>query len=167
MAYTSIPSVLQRREHRNGRAGAEPGEIYKWLHLCWCYRSCCVSGTEPVCVLVYREESQPSGWHIRYSEQRLGLYRSEWRDPHLPTLQTKPRGITGNVGRYGDPQVCALANNVHVCVCVCSNTRAYKHKHKWQVPQFNIQQFYVLPTQCIYVFCVDLRTNSGYFPIQH
>jgi len=32
--------------------------------------------------------------------------------------------------------------------------------------QFNIQQFYVLPTQCIYVFCVDLRTNSNYFPIQ-
>jgi hypothetical protein len=32
---------------------------------------------------------------------------------------------------------------------------------------FNIQQFYVLPTQCIYVFCVDLRTNSDYFPIQH
>jgi len=33
--------------------------------------------------------------------------------------------------------------------------------------QFNIQQFYVLPTRCIYVFCVDLRTNSHYFPIQH
>jgi len=33
--------------------------------------------------------------------------------------------------------------------------------------QFNIQQFYVLPTQCIYVFCVDLKTNSDYFPIQH
>ena len=33
--------------------------------------------------------------------------------------------------------------------------------------RFNIQQFYVLPTQCIYVFCVDLRTNSDYFPIQH
>ena len=33
--------------------------------------------------------------------------------------------------------------------------------------QFNFQQFYVLPTQCIYVFCVDLRTNSDYFPIQH
>ena len=29
--------------------------------------------------------------------------------------------------------------------------------------QFNLQQFYVLPTQCIYVFCVDLRTNSDYF----
>jgi len=28
------------------------------------------------------------------------------------------------------------------------------------------QQFYVLPTQCIYVFCVDLRTNSDYFHIQ-
>jgi len=33
--------------------------------------------------------------------------------------------------------------------------------------QFNIQQFYVLPTQCFYVFCVDLRTNSDYFPIQN
>jgi hypothetical protein len=33
--------------------------------------------------------------------------------------------------------------------------------------QFNIQQFYVLPTQCIYVFCVDLRISSDYFPIQH
>jgi len=33
--------------------------------------------------------------------------------------------------------------------------------------QFNIQQFYVLPTQCIYMFCVDLRTNSDYFTIQH
>jgi len=26
--------------------------------------------------------------------------------------------------------------------------------------------FYVLPTQCIYEFCVDLRTNSGYFTVQ-
>ena len=33
--------------------------------------------------------------------------------------------------------------------------------------QFNIQQFYVLPTQCIYVFCVDLRTYSYYFPTRN
>jgi len=33
--------------------------------------------------------------------------------------------------------------------------------------QFNIQQSYVLPTQCIYGFCVHLRTNSDYFLIQH
>jgi len=26
--------------------------------------------------------------------------------------------------------------------------------------QFNIQQFYVLATHCIYVFCVDLRTTA-------
>ena len=34
-------------------------------------------------------------------------------------------------------------------------------------PGFNTQNFYVLPTQCIDVFCVDLRTNSDYFPTQH
>jgi len=35
--------------------------------------------------------------------------------------------------------------------------------------QFNIQQSFVLPTQHIYmcVFCVDLRTNSDYFTVQH
>jgi len=33
--------------------------------------------------------------------------------------------------------------------------------------QFNNQQFHVLPTQCVYVFCVDLRTNSDYFTKQH
>ena len=33
--------------------------------------------------------------------------------------------------------------------------------------QFNIQKFYVLPAQRIYEFCVNLRTNSYYFPIQH
>jgi len=30
--------------------------------------------------------------------------------------------------------------------------------------QFNYHQFCVLPTHCIYVFCMDLRTNSDYFP---
>jgi len=33
--------------------------------------------------------------------------------------------------------------------------------------QLNIQGFYVLPTQCVYVFFVDLRTNSDHFPMQH
>ena len=35
------------------------------------------------------------------------------------------------------------------------------------VTKFTIQQSHALPTHCIYVFCVDLRTNCVYFPIQH
>ena len=46
-------------------------------------------------------------------------------------------------------------------VTICTASGHYMYR------QFNVQQFYVLPTQCIYVFCVDLRTNSDYFPIQH
>ena len=42
-----------------------------------------------------------------------------------------------------------------------------RYNHEDMYRQFNIQQFCVLPTQCIYVFYVDLRTNSDYFPIQH
>jgi hypothetical protein len=33
--------------------------------------------------------------------------------------------------------------------------------------RLTFNKFYVLPTQCIYVFCVDLRTNSNYFTVQH
>jgi hypothetical protein len=33
--------------------------------------------------------------------------------------------------------------------------------------RFKTKKFHVLPTHCIYVFCVDLRTNSDYFPVQH
>ena len=33
--------------------------------------------------------------------------------------------------------------------------------------QFYIQQLYVLPTHCIYVFCIYLRTNSDLCHLQH
>jgi hypothetical protein len=36
------------------------------------------------------------------------------------------------------------------------------HSGHYMYRQFNIQQFYVLLTQSICVFCVDLRTNSAY-----
>jgi hypothetical protein len=31
---------------------------------------------------------------------------------------------------------------------------------------FNVQSSYLLPTQYIYVFCMDLRTNSYCSPVQ-
>ena len=46
-------------------------------------------------------------------------------------------------------------------------TNPVKPSGHYMYHQFNINKFYVQPTQCIYVFCVDLRTNSHYFPIQH
>jgi len=30
--------------------------------------------------------------------------------------------------------------------------------------QFNIKTFYTLATQCVYVFCMDFRTTSLYYP---
>ena len=53
------------------------------------------------------------------------------------------------------------------CIAGCIWFELLKTNTYFMYRQFNIQQFYVLPTQCIYVFCVDLRTNSDYFPIQH
>jgi hypothetical protein len=33
--------------------------------------------------------------------------------------------------------------------------------------RLKVQQSYFLPTQCIYVICIDLRTNSDYFTMQY
>jgi len=43
----------------------------------------------------------------------------------------------------------------------------FSSRDNYMYRQFNIHKYYVLPTQCIYVFYVDLRTNIYYFPIQH
>ena len=54
-----------------------------------------------------------------------------------------------------------------VATCTAQWSLYVQHSGHYMYQQFNNQQFHVLPTQCIYVFCVDLRTNSHYFPIQH
>ena len=45
--------------------------------------------------------------------------------------------------------------------------KAFKSQWSCMYRQLHLQQFYVLPTQCICVFCVDLITNSDYFTVQH
>ena len=59
-------------------------------------------------------------------------------------------------------------------VCVVTSLKLPEHRGYCMNNQvtiftisFNTHKFYVLPTQCIYVFCVDLRTNSDYFTVQH
>ena len=80
---------------------------------------------------------------------------------------------------------CTTGAILKMCVSVRvskSNTKKYVHNYletcglfyalkpnDWctRATTCNIQQFHVPLTQCVYVFCVDLRTNSDYFPIQH
>jgi hypothetical protein len=57
------------------------------------------------------------------------------------------------------PYLVAKSSALHnPVVTICTDSGRYMYR------QFNMQQLYVLPTQCIYV---DLRTDSDYFPIQH
>ena len=65
-------------------------------------------------------------------------------------------------------QTAIIINNISWLVCI-TETECLLRGTDWIFiyHQFNIQQLYFLSTQCIYVFCVDLRTNSDYLPIQH
>ena len=54
-----------------------------------------------------------------------------------------------------------------ITVTVLDLINPLKPSGNYMYHQLNTVKLYVLPTQCINVFCVDLRTNSDYFPTQH
>jgi len=131
-------------------------------HICETTRTQVLQATLPLsaiaycCTCEYRNTVLVSGtrlcpylcnpktrYHVRYSPL-LYLNRSR-SDSVTPVL----------------PQVLKKSVSAHQCLLILNTSGHYMYH------QFNIQQFYVLPTQFIYVFCVDLRTNSDYFPIQH
>ena len=85
-------------------------------------------------------QADSSGGNRKSVKMEFGLPFQTQRSLYVPPLVTM---CTTN-GRYVYRKV--------VTICTTSLT-------------FNNSTFY--PTQRIYVFCVDLRTNSDYFPIQH
>ena len=54
-----------------------------------------------------------------------------------------------------------------VTICTAHWSLYVPHSGHYMYRHFNIHTSYVQPTQCIYVSCIDLRTNSDYFHIQH
>jgi len=75
-------------------------------------------------------------------------------DVHLFVWKQKGRYI---INSYPRP---AYALHILNCRHEYGNTDDAMTLLKQINHQFNIQEFYVLFAQCIYVFCVDLRTNS-------
>ena len=84
-----------------------------------------------------------------------------------PPLVPPAAGRAGRAGRYPCHYSRRTETSVHCHKDIIGAVDCLKHSAYCMYRQFNIQQFYVPPTQCIYVFCVDLRTNSDYFTVQH
>ena len=87
--------------------------------------------------------------------QRRCRHRTGWRPPSLRRRNSVSAMLTTDGWQ--------LANKLPVFTILT----LYSPVVTIWTAKFNMQQFYVPPTQCIYMFCVDLRTNSNYFPIQH
>ena len=62
-----------------------------------------------------------------------------------------------------------MSGAVPCCILLYEKAPSTRHNPtNLHVPKtFNIQQFHVLPTQCISLFYMDLRTNSNYLPLYH
>ena len=81
---------------------------------------------------------------------------------------------TGNWGKHSncDPVLTLYSPVVTICTAQWSLYVPHSGHYMYRTvvtictTRLKLKKFYVLPTQCIYVFCVDLRTNSDYFPIQ-
>jgi hypothetical protein len=120
---------------------------------CWCAETCRGVITKQT------EDKQCIVLVIRMYHQLWSLYVP----PGMWSIYVPPVVVTictASCGHYMYWQLWSLYVQpivVTICTASCGH---YMNR------QFNIQQFYVLPTQCVYVFCVDLRINSDYFPIQ-
>jgi len=122
---------------------------------------------------------------IRKQTAVISLYSINWLD-----FITEIKPFTAQCSLYVRQiylsTILRSAHTVYLCVLFGSENKQrlfpYKALTDWIFKQklntlvlcvqsmyrhFNIQQFYVQPTQCIYVFCLCLRTNSDYFPIKH
>ena len=164
--HTSSPSRPTRREHSAHRA----------IFLHWCGDSChCVNkhwqsgDREFVAIILYL-----------YSKALNWLYKAQWSLYVVLVVTICTTSLTFSNSTFYPHSVfmwfvwiweqTAIISLYRINCLVCINeTVCLLRGMDWIFiyRQFNIQQFYVLSTPCIYVFCVDLRTNSDYFPIQN
>jgi hypothetical protein len=118
-----------------------------------------LSHIDPVRVLT--SHFSPSPRQVFTFRNKANFYGGESSAPRpTPKLEDHPLSAVAATLHIGGRSSIRNLTSRHAVV-------AGTHPRITDSPRFNIQQFHVLPTQCICVFCVDLRTNSDYFPIQH
>ena len=97
------------------------------------------------------------------------MFRSEWCEfPSEPCLAGGKKKLddSSRLDVFEIARVPDMLPNFEVCHprCVLNLLKATGHvMHQ----QFDIQQMYALPTRCVYVFCIYLRTNSDLCHLQH
>jgi hypothetical protein len=104
-----------------------------------------------------------NAWQLRNMRgQNNKSSKNEAKLEHMPTAATNRTSAHWNALRHSLSDLWSstllfkyITSTVHSPVVTIRTT------------MFKIHKSYILPTQCIYAFCVDLRTNSDYFPIQH
>jgi len=117
-----------------------------------------------------------STWEgVSFSRVTLAEFRACLLSRRLLPVGTKASGTTSHVIIWICPENWRRATDSTISwpqtpagrLAMNSTVKHSQPSGHYMNRQFNIQQFYVLPTQCVYVFCVDLRTNSDYFTVQH
>ena len=154
--------------------GSGESHVGAWYTTALCKQPCCVPLMQtfiltPSVTRIHLSQLPQSFWRSYTQSFRTSSEpRAQNRWPALPPVM--PWRSAHNV-----PQECSTVGPPAVRMQLSVIAQEYKFKlfkpsnpgGHYMYRQFNIQQFYVLPTHCIYVFCVDLRTNSDYFPVQH
>ena len=126
---------------------------------CYLYGKQSIRRSPGMCLLLVVSVRAHSGWKLK---ELVTLQRG-----HESVQMWLKRKIWTSGEPYLWVYILSLCSEKVGCE-FCSEVLLYPFKSSghYMYRQFNIKQFYVLPTQCTYVFCVDLRTNSNYFPIQ-
>ena len=123
--------------------------------------------------------SLPSWESVSFSRLTLGMVVGEFKAcllfRHLPPRRTEASDTTSHVRKWICSDNCRRATDSTISwpqtpagrSAMNSTVNRSQPSGHYMYRQFKIQQLYVLPTQFVCVFCVDLRTNSDYFTVQH
>jgi hypothetical protein len=131
-------------------------EGVNWLDML--HVDCCEHGDEPTGSI---RQGQVLGELREYSKRT-----APWEQSGVPTYRYRLQPMEPRVQKGF--LVLTHGMSKHLMEVIPTGIfNPVKYSGYYMYQQFNIHKFYVLPTQCIYVFCVDLRTNSDYFTVQH
>jgi hypothetical protein len=100
------------------------------------------------------------------------VFWTQWLNNFIkfPTRNLKRLIVTRTNDKWVGFWIAATPQDrVHRVVTLCRtwafiNSLKPSGYYMYCTTSFNIQKFYILPTLLIYVFCMDLRTNSDYTP---
>ena len=109
-----------------------------------------------------------TSWPMWINEYPQNVAAEEWKPLQVVIAAGLPKASAGNITTNSQNIIEYNMQYTSIILC-CLHCNPSEAQHSLYIPPGLIfsNATFCLHSVCIYMFCVDPRTNSDYFPIQH